>query len=188
MYGEGMVNPLYDSSALFDARAMLLQASREELLRYLDVPAFERGDLFYIHKLISTLEASPLLEKAANVSLGYQGDAIIFTLSLYSHGTALTLTDSLPVGMSAPAGDIEIHGTNVLPQYEPVSHSLTWVDAPADGQQITIRYTVTISTRARRALTNLAELQEPDGDLRTASVTIFANTFFSYLPIIVKTH
>lgn len=44
---------------MFQGKAWILQESREELLKYLDVPAFMRGDLFYIHNLISAIEAQP---------------------------------------------------------------------------------------------------------------------------------
>lgn len=187
MYGEGIINPLFDSSALFDARAMILQTPREELLIYLDVPAFARGDLFYIHRLISTLEAPPLLEKAANVSFGYQGDEIAFTLKLYSHGTPLTLTDTLSGGMSAP-DDIQIQGTEVFPQYDEVSHMLTWTDVPPDGQQVIIQYKVVISTDEHRVLTNTAVLQHQEGEFIVANVTVIANPFLCYLPLIMKAH
>jgi hypothetical protein len=56
-FGEGYFDHLYTLSSLFQARAQILQQPREELVKYLDVPAFERGDLFYIQNLIATIEA-----------------------------------------------------------------------------------------------------------------------------------
>jgi hypothetical protein len=56
-FGEGVIHPLYDSFAVFQAKAMILGESRQELAKYLDVPAFEIGDLFYIKKLIHVIEA-----------------------------------------------------------------------------------------------------------------------------------
>ncbi len=55
--GESTVHHLHDSPALFQARAWILQEPRSELYKYLDVPAFERGDLYYIQNLITTIEA-----------------------------------------------------------------------------------------------------------------------------------
>ena len=55
--GENAVQPLYDVNALFQAKALILQEPRGELVKYLDVPAFARGDLFYIHNLAALLEA-----------------------------------------------------------------------------------------------------------------------------------
>jgi hypothetical protein len=42
---------------LFQARAYVLQQPFSELVKYLDVPAFERGDLFYIQNLVAALQA-----------------------------------------------------------------------------------------------------------------------------------
>lgn len=57
--GEGVFQQLFDYHALFQAKALILMESRSELVKYLDVPAFDRGDLFYIHNLISAIEAAP---------------------------------------------------------------------------------------------------------------------------------
>ena len=56
---EGVVQPLYEVNALFQARAQILQQPRSELIKYLDVPAFMRGDLLYLQNLIAVLEAAP---------------------------------------------------------------------------------------------------------------------------------
>lgn len=56
-FQEGVKTNLYDRPALFAAKAFVLQQSRSELSKYLDVPTFERGDLFYINNLIIALEA-----------------------------------------------------------------------------------------------------------------------------------
>jgi hypothetical protein len=54
---EGVNSNLYNYNALFLAKAYALKEPREELARYLDAPAFVRGDLFYILNLITVLEA-----------------------------------------------------------------------------------------------------------------------------------
>jgi hypothetical protein len=54
---EGALQPLYDYPAIFQAKAYILKESREELIKYLDAPAFERGDLFYIQNIIAAIEA-----------------------------------------------------------------------------------------------------------------------------------
>ena len=48
---------LCDCHALFQAKALILKEPRKELDKYLDVPAFARGDLFYLLNLIETMEA-----------------------------------------------------------------------------------------------------------------------------------
>jgi hypothetical protein len=64
-YNEQVTHPLHDYNALFSALALIDGASREELARYLDVPAFARGDLFYILNLVYTLDApsAPQVER-----------------------------------------------------------------------------------------------------------------------------
>jgi hypothetical protein len=61
---EGVMENLYDYNAIFLAKAYILDESQEELVKYLDVPAFEKGDLFYIQNLIATIQApsSQILE------------------------------------------------------------------------------------------------------------------------------
>lgn len=54
---EGVAQPLYEMNALFQAKAMVLKQPRTELIKYLDAPAFARGDLFYLQNLISLIEA-----------------------------------------------------------------------------------------------------------------------------------
>jgi hypothetical protein len=55
--GEGVMNNLYNYHALFLAKAYILNESRQELTKYLDVPAFARGDLFYIQNLVAAIES-----------------------------------------------------------------------------------------------------------------------------------
>jgi outer membrane protein assembly factor BamB len=58
-YGEGVYHPLYDYQALFQAKAYILDEPYDELVKYLDVPAFYRGDLFYIQNLVAALSTAP---------------------------------------------------------------------------------------------------------------------------------
>lgn len=53
--GEATLQHLYDSPSLFQARAWALKQPFSELVRWLDVPAFSRGDLFYIQNLAAAL-------------------------------------------------------------------------------------------------------------------------------------
>ncbi len=55
-YMEGVVNHLYDAYALFQAKAQILKEPYDQLAKYLDVPAFEKGDMFYIDNLVTALE------------------------------------------------------------------------------------------------------------------------------------
>jgi outer membrane protein assembly factor BamB len=57
MMNEGVMSPLYNYPAMFQAKAYILKEDQSELVKYLDVPAFERGDLFYIQNLVAALSA-----------------------------------------------------------------------------------------------------------------------------------
>lgn len=182
MYSEGIVNPLYDNSALFQARALILRETREDLLKYLDVPAFARGDLFYIQNLITTLEAAYSMEMEAAPSKGYQGDSITYTLTFFSSSSTLTLVNTLPAGVSAPS-DFELEGTSVVPSYNSEQHRLTWSDAPPAGQKVIIRYAVTITTDSSQVLINTAELEESGMQPSLATALVMANPYRLYLPL-----
>ena len=54
---EGVMQGLYDAPALFQAKAYLLRESQAKLTRFLDVPAFQRGDLFYLQNLTAAIRA-----------------------------------------------------------------------------------------------------------------------------------
>ncbi|MEZ4656467.1 MAG: PQQ-binding-like beta-propeller repeat protein [Caldilineaceae bacterium] len=56
---EGVQRHLLDSPALFQAKALILQEPQQELVKYLDVPAFAVGDLFYMQNLVAALESAP---------------------------------------------------------------------------------------------------------------------------------
>ena len=56
-HGEGVTNTAVEYWAVFQARALILEQPRQELAKYLDVPAFAVGDLYYIQNLIATLES-----------------------------------------------------------------------------------------------------------------------------------
>lgn len=52
---EGIQRHLYDSPAIFQAKAYVLHESREQLSKYISAPAFAVGDLFYIQNLVAAL-------------------------------------------------------------------------------------------------------------------------------------
>lgn len=56
--GENTFSVLFDYHAMFQAKAMILKEPYAELVKHLDVPAFWRGDLYYIDNLCAALEAA----------------------------------------------------------------------------------------------------------------------------------
>jgi len=55
--GEGVMADLYTYNAILQAKGQILGESQAALSKYLDVPAFARGDLYYIQQLITLLNA-----------------------------------------------------------------------------------------------------------------------------------
>lgn len=182
---EGVLQPLYDSPALFRAKALIMKEPFDELVKWLDVPAFERGDLFYIQNLIAAIEAPYQFAKTAERSSGCQGDTITYTLEFRGQAASTFLTDTLPAGISRPI-DVAVEGTDVWPRYDPDAHALEWSDTLGDGEKIIIRYSTTIVTSAPELLVNSARLQTSTEGLRTANATVFANPRMVYLPMVTK--
>ena len=54
---EGVMHHSYDYAGVFAAKAYISKAPHEELTKYLDVPAFKVGDLYYIQNLVAAIEA-----------------------------------------------------------------------------------------------------------------------------------
>ena len=180
-YGEGVTQHFYDYSAVFLARAYILQESRQELWQYLDVPATQVGDLFYIQNLVAAIEAGDSFDKEASPLSGDQGDTITYTLRFWGTGENLTIVDTLPEGLSAPTS-FELVGTGEEPIYDPSHHRLTWSDSRPDDQEVIIRYVVTITTDQRQWLANTAELSSPVGLLNADQATVLANPYRYFLP------
>lgn len=179
---EGVIQSSYDYNALFQAKALILKEPYEELAQYLDVPAFAKGDLFYIQNLVAALEAPHSLHKGAVPAFGRRGTSITYTLTLYGSGDMLTLTDVLPSGMSTPTG-FELQGTGVAPAYDEGRRLLTWSDAPPEGQRVVIRYVADITTNRLQTLVNVAELSSAEGKVIRATATVIASARHTFLPL-----
>lgn len=57
-FAEFASDNLYTNHAMFQAKAYILQEPTEQLLKYIDVPAFKVGDLFYVQNLVAILESA----------------------------------------------------------------------------------------------------------------------------------
>ncbi len=127
----------------------------------------------------------PGLEKAASPRSGNQRESVAYTIHFLGTGSQLYLSDTLPAGVSAPQ-DLTVEGSSVEPTYSEQLHRITWQDTPAVGQEISIQYTVTVSTAESETLVNVVELQEEGGSTSTSAVTILANPQSTHLPLISR--
>ena len=66
---EGTFNQLYDYNTLFQVKALIMKDTREQLTKYLDVPAFPVGDLFYIQNLVTLLETTQIQKEESSFQL-----------------------------------------------------------------------------------------------------------------------
>ncbi|MBX2998560.1 MAG: PQQ-binding-like beta-propeller repeat protein [Caldilineaceae bacterium] len=106
-YNEGVRQHLYDPISLFQAKAYILQESREELYKVLDAPAFRVGDLFYIQNLVAVMEAGEpgprLSAPQINPNGGvFDADQVVVTLYTDTADAAVhyTLDGSYPTQTS----------------------------------------------------------------------------------------
>ena len=77
-----MYEPYYDVNTMFQAKALILGETREALTEYLDVPAYDRGDLFYIQNLVAAIEApsaAPTINKSVPLVTGWNLVALPLT-------------------------------------------------------------------------------------------------------------
>jgi len=184
---EGASQHFYDYYALFQARALILQEPGIELAKYLDVPAVQVGDLFYIQNLVAVLDAGVAsgLRKAGTSTAVDAGETLTYTLSFFGYSGPLTITDSLPAGLSDPV-ILEPEGTSSMPIYNGGARQILWGDDLLTDPEITIRYRVTVLTDQPTVLRNTAELVGRDGVSSTATFTVSANAIYCFLPLVMR--
>jgi hypothetical protein len=116
--GEGTLQHLYDSPALFQAKAYVLGETYDELVKYLEVPAFARGDLFYIQNLVAALSAAmfrlDVVPRIQGVDFGGQAT---YTVQIVQ-STVFTGAVTLQIGASPSPGlavDVDSPGVFLPP-------------------------------------------------------------------------
>jgi hypothetical protein len=122
------------------------------------------------------------LARSTGSTFGYQGDSVTHRLDLVGSGYPLTLTDTLPAGVSSPTG-LKVSGTSTVPNYDSERQRLTWTDTPPFGQHVHISYTVKIVTGQRQALKSVAELREAGVEPVVATETVIANPRLIFFPL-----
>lgn len=188
--GEGANQQFYDYYALFQAKALILQESGTELAKYLDVPAAQVGDLFYIQNLIAVLDAGLAsgLRKTSTAAVVKAGDTLTYTLRFSGYEGSVTVTDTLPIGLSVPL-ILAPGGTGVWPTYNSDAHQIVWTDFLTNETnllEISLPYRVTVEITQPAALVNTAELNGPTGVNSSATFTVLANAYHCFLPLVMR--
>lgn len=109
--------------------------------------------------------------------------AITYTLNVVGTGHPLTLTDTLPNGLSAPG---HIDTTSGEANYDPDQRLVTWSGTPDIGQSVVIRFAVTVQVNGPLALSNTAVLRDTDGHVFTDTTTVLVDPWQLYLPLVMK--
>ncbi|HID62890.1 MAG TPA: hypothetical protein EYP49_09165 [Anaerolineae bacterium] len=114
-----------------------------------------------------------------------KGDAITYTMSVLGDGQPLTLTDTLPDGLSAPGS---IDATLGEATYDPVRRLVTWNGTPYTGQSVMIRFPVTVQVDGPLALANTAVLTDTDGHVFTDMAITIVDAYQHYLPSVMRSY
>ncbi len=171
-YGENAITPIYDSHALFMARALILQQSSDQLQPYLDVPAFERGDLYYIEKLIATLgspEPTFYIEVSPSGQAIDNGGTAEFTILVEATGG---FEGNINLSVNQPDPDLHIVLSEVvIPPNGQADLSVT--DANPNAPIVPTAYTVQVTATS--------------GDIvRTFDVVVLLDALKTFMPMIYK--
>jgi len=177
-YGEGVYQPLYDYNALFLAKAYILQEPYDELVKYLDVPAFYRGDLFYIQNLVAALSAggSPL-DFTVNVKPTFQsvdsGGTVSYPIQI-RYSANFTQTVTLEVGPNPSPADLAVDLASPTVFDPPGGETtLTLSDLHPPSFTSAVWYSVPITATS--------------GDrIQTTEVRLLVNGLSVYLPLVIR--
>lgn len=174
-YGEATFQHLYDSPALFQAKAYILKQPYDELVKWLDVPAFYRGDLFYIQNLAAAL-GTPGGGFSLNVTPPFQnikaGGTAGYTIQI-QHSSDFTETVTLQVGNS-PSPDLEITPPAQTSFSQPGGQTtLTLTEKHDPSFSGSAWYTIAITATGGEYL-------------RTANVNLLINGKQTFLPLLQK--
>jgi hypothetical protein len=172
--GEGTPQHLYDYPALFQAKAYILGETYDELVKYLDVPGFSRGDLFYIQNLVAALSASMFRLDVVPPIQGVDfGGVATYTVQIV-HSAAFTETVTLEVGAS-PSPDlvVDVDSPGVFPP--PGGEAfVTLTDLHSESPPESFYwYTIPITATG-------------GGIIQTATIRLLVADNWFYLPTILK--
>lgn len=128
-------------------------------------------------------EPGATLRKTVSSPVASYGQPVTFTLGLMGSGSALTLTDNLPILLSAP-GPIRLEGNGTV-TYNTAARQISWTGTPTLGQQITVTFPVTVLASNTAVIRNTAVLTDAAGSVWTDTATVIAYAHQVWLPLIL---
>jgi hypothetical protein len=111
------------------------------------------------------------------------GDIVTYSLTWLGSGQPLTMTDTLPNGLSAP-GPISASSGNA--SYAPVERQVVWTGIPLAGQAVTVTFPVTVQVDGPLALRNTATLTANSTYTSSDTALVIVDGYSVHLPLIVK--
>jgi len=123
------------------------------------------------------------LDNSVQPTSADQGEVITYTLRLRGNGQAITMTDSLPLGLSDPLAITATEGTVI---YNAQSRRVEWEGSPATDTMVEVVIPVSVATDETQEITNTAVLTYTADFVTTATSPFLANPFRAYLPLVLK--
>jgi uncharacterized repeat protein (TIGR01451 family) len=177
--------------SVFLAKAYIQGTDRAELRSYLDRP-WGLGDLYYLQKLVATIEADGLPDfssstKQASKFMPGSGETITYTVVLRNGGDPFTdtvfLTDDLPTGLSYVAGTVSASLGNAA--Y--VDGSILWSGVLSSTPAVTLTYAVRVEgTAIPHIISNTATIDAGEYGIFRCSTTILVGGSPVYLPYVLR--
>jgi len=177
--------------SVFLTKAYVQELGQPELEGYLDRP-WGLGDLYYLQKLVATIEAGGVPElrasaKAVNNSTPASGDTITYTVSLRNRGTPLTstvlLTDVIPPGLDCVPESVSVSQGSV----DYADGAIRWSGVLSPTPTVILTYAVIVEeAEAPRAIVNTATIDAGEYGLFTRTSTIIVDALRSYLPVVFR--
>jgi len=177
--------------SVFLAKAYIQSADHAELRRYLDRP-WGLGDLYYLQKLVASIEAGSQPDfsastKQSNNLVPASGEVITYTITLRNSGNPLTntvfLTDDIPAGLnyipdtvSASLGNADYSNGAIL-----------WHGVLSSTPSMALTYAVAVEEAEEpTVIANTATIDAGEYGTFTCSATIIVDGYPIYLPLVLK--
>ena len=177
--------------SVFLAQAYMQDLDQTGLRSYLDRP-WGLGDLFYLQKLVATIEAGQSPDfgsstKRASKTVPTSGEVITYTIVLRNSGSLVTntvfLTDVIPTGLTYVPGTVSAS----LGDPDHVHGTILWNGVISSTPAVTLRYAVTVEEAGQpTVIVNTATIDAGKFGTFTCSSTIIVNGLPLYLPVIWK--
>ncbi len=180
--------------SIFLARAYVIGDTQETLRGWLDRP-WGLGDIYYLQKIIATIEAQP---EQPNLSASTKrpssltpqtGDVLTYTILLRNTGRPFTetvaLTDTVPAGLAYVPGSLTATLGTPNASAAPV---LRWTGVLSATRAVTITYRVTVTVPAgtARAISNTVTIAAPPLAPLTRTAIIIVNGYKVFLPVVLR--